>query len=30
MGDRDTQLRAVAIYDRRLSIVQQLQQACAY
>jgi hypothetical protein len=30
IGSRDEQLSKVAAYDRRLGIVQQLQQACAY
>lgn len=28
MGDRDAQLRAVAIYDHRLAVARQLQQVC--
>ena len=30
MGSQSEQLSKVAAYDRRLSIVRQLQQACAY
>jgi hypothetical protein len=30
IGSRDEQLSKVAAYDRRLGIVRQLQQACAY
>ncbi len=30
IGSRDEQLAKVAAYDRRLNIVRQLQQVCAY
>ena len=30
IGSKDEQLSKVAAYDRRLNIVRQLQQACAY
>ena len=30
IGSRDEQLSKVAAYDRRLNIVRQLQQVCAY